>query len=135
MAGTGERNRFAGMDAAIHASPTRRDASAMKTSLTGCWARRRINEDRYELMARLQQAGIAAAAVQNAADRCERDPQLKERGYFVPLEHAEIGAWPIENFPARFEHSAVEVGGPIGRAAPVMGQDNDYVYRGYPGTQ
>jgi crotonobetainyl-CoA:carnitine CoA-transferase CaiB-like acyl-CoA transferase len=88
-----------------------------------------INEDRYELMARLQRAGIAAAAVQNAADRCERDPQLKERGYFVPLEHAEIGTWPIENFPARFERSTVEVGGPSGRAAPVMGQDNDYVYR------
>ena len=36
-----------------------------------------INEERYELMDRLQRAGISAAAVQNAADRCERDPQLK----------------------------------------------------------
>jgi crotonobetainyl-CoA:carnitine CoA-transferase CaiB-like acyl-CoA transferase len=90
---------------------------------------RTISEDRYELMERLQRAGIPAAAVQNAADRCERDPQLKARDYFVPLEHAEIGTWPIENFPAHFERTAVDVGGPIGRAAPVMGQDNDYVYR------
>lgn len=88
-----------------------------------------INADRYELMNRLQREGIAAAAVQNAADRCERDPQLKHRGYFVSLEHAEIGTWPIENFPARFACSQVEVGGPIGRPAPIMGQDNDYVYR------
>jgi crotonobetainyl-CoA:carnitine CoA-transferase CaiB-like acyl-CoA transferase len=88
-----------------------------------------INEDRYELMNRLQQAGVAAAAVQSAADRCERDPQLKHRGYFVPLEHAEIGTWPIENFPAKFERAKVSVGGPIERAAPTMGQDNDYVYR------
>ena len=88
-----------------------------------------INENRYELMERLQRAGIPAAAVQNAADRCERDPQLRARGYFVPLEHAEIGTWPIENFPARFDRVPVNVGGPIGRPAPVMGQDNDYVYR------
>jgi crotonobetainyl-CoA:carnitine CoA-transferase CaiB-like acyl-CoA transferase len=88
-----------------------------------------LSEDRYELMERLQHMGIAAAAVQNAADRCERDPQLKARGYFVRLEHAEIGTWPIENFPARFERTAVDVGGPIGQAAPVMGQDNDFVYR------
>ncbi|HTT75398.1 MAG TPA: hypothetical protein VMF50_05385, partial [Candidatus Binataceae bacterium] len=54
---------------------------------------------------------------------------LKARGYFVPLEHAEIGTWPIENFPAHFESTAVNVGGPIGRASPVMGQDNEYVYR------
>jgi crotonobetainyl-CoA:carnitine CoA-transferase CaiB-like acyl-CoA transferase len=88
-----------------------------------------INEDRYELMDRLQRVGVPAAAVQNAADRCERDPQLKYRGYFVPLEHAEVGTWPIENFPAKFGSTRVEVGGPIGRAAPVMGQDNDYIYR------
>ena len=88
-----------------------------------------ISEDRYDLMDRLQRAGIAAGAVQNAADRCERDLQLKARGYFVPLEHSEIGTWPIENFPAKFERTPIDVGGPIHRAAPMMGEDNDYVYR------
>jgi len=87
------------------------------------------DQDRYELMDRLQKRGISACAVQNAADRCERDEQLKARGYFVPLPHSEIGTWPIENFPAKFEAMRVEVGGLPGRGAPTMGEDNDYVYR------
>jgi crotonobetainyl-CoA:carnitine CoA-transferase CaiB-like acyl-CoA transferase len=87
------------------------------------------NEDRYELMDRLQGRGITAAAVQNAADRCERDAQLKARGYFTALTHSEIGTWPVESFPAKFAAMPVEVGGLPGRGAPMIGEDNDYVYR------
>ena len=87
------------------------------------------DEDRYDLMNRLQKRHIPAAAVQNAADRCERDPQLKQRGYFVPLPHSEIGTWPIEGFPAKLSRSPADVGGLTGRAAPKLGEDNDYVYR------
>jgi len=86
-------------------------------------------QERYELMQRLQRRGIAAGPVQNAADRCERDPQLKYRGYFVPLPQSEIGTWPIEAFPAKFQNTPISVGGPPGRAAPLIGEDNDYVYR------
>jgi crotonobetainyl-CoA:carnitine CoA-transferase CaiB-like acyl-CoA transferase len=86
-------------------------------------------QERYELMRRLQRRGIAAGPVQNAADRCERDPQLKHRGYFIPLPQSEIGTWPIENFPAKFQNTPISVGGPPGRAAPLIGEDNDYVYR------
>jgi crotonobetainyl-CoA:carnitine CoA-transferase CaiB-like acyl-CoA transferase len=86
------------------------------------------NQDRYDLMMRLQQHGIAATAVQTAADRCERDPQLKERDYFVKLPHSEIGTWPVEGFPARFDQIPVDVGGLPGRGAPMIGEDNDYVY-------
>jgi crotonobetainyl-CoA:carnitine CoA-transferase CaiB-like acyl-CoA transferase len=87
------------------------------------------NEDRYALMDRLQRCGVSACAVQTAADRVERDQQLKERGYFVPLPHSEIGTWPIENFPAKFDAMRVEVGGLPGRGAPAIGENNDYVYR------
>lgn len=86
-------------------------------------------EDRYELMHRLQQQGIPAGVVQTADDRYTRDPQLKQRGAFVPLPHSEIGIWPIEGFPAKFQAMPVEVGGLPGRAAPCMGEDNDAVYR------
>jgi len=86
-------------------------------------------EDRYDLMQRLQRRGVPAGVVQNAADRCERDPQLKYRGYFVQLPQSEIGTWPVEGFPARFEHTPLDAGGVPGRAAPVIGEDNDYVYR------
>ncbi len=85
--------------------------------------------DRYELMERLQRRHVAAGVVQNAADRCERDPQLKQRGYFVPLPQSEIGTWPIEGFPAKFQNTPIDVGGLPSRAAPVMGEDNDFVYR------
>jgi crotonobetainyl-CoA:carnitine CoA-transferase CaiB-like acyl-CoA transferase len=84
--------------------------------------------DRYDLMHRLQNRGVPAAAVQKADDRCERDPQLKARGYFVPLPHSEIGTWPIEGFPARFEKIPIDVGGLPHRGAPMMGEDNDRVY-------
>jgi crotonobetainyl-CoA:carnitine CoA-transferase CaiB-like acyl-CoA transferase len=86
------------------------------------------DQDRYDLMERLQRRRIPAGAVQNAADRCERDPQLKHRGYFVPLPQSEIGTWPIEGFPATFRNTPISVGGPSGRAAPLIGEDNDYVY-------
>ena len=87
------------------------------------------DQDRYDLMLRLQRRQIPAGPVQNAADRCDRDPQLKHRSYFVSLPQSEIGTWPIENFPARFHNTPLNVGGPPERAAPLIGEDNDYVYR------
>lgn len=87
------------------------------------------NEDRYDLMQRLQRRGVPAGVVQTAKDRYTRDPQLQERGYFVPLPHTEIGTWPIEAFPAKFQNMRVDVGGLPGRGAPCIGEDNDYVYR------
>jgi len=85
-------------------------------------------QDRYELMERLQRLDVPSGAVQKSNDRVERDPQLKARGYFVPLPHSEIGTWPIEGFPAKFSTMPVDVGGLPGRGAPLMGEDNDYVY-------
>jgi crotonobetainyl-CoA:carnitine CoA-transferase CaiB-like acyl-CoA transferase len=85
--------------------------------------------ERYDLMRRLQKRGVPAAAVQKADDRCERDPQLKSRGYFVPLPHSEIGTWAIEGFPAKFDNVTADVGGLPHRGAPTMGEDNDQIYR------
>jgi hypothetical protein len=47
----------------------------------------------------------------------------------MPLPHSEIGTWPIEGFPATFEKILVEVGGLPHRGAPMMGEDNNHVYR------
>ncbi|HSU91222.1 MAG TPA: CoA transferase, partial [Sporolactobacillaceae bacterium] len=84
--------------------------------------------ERYELMNRLQARGIPAGVVQKASDRFDRDPQLKARGYYVDLPHSDIGTWPVEGFPARMSRSPADVGGPTGRAAPKLGEDNDFVY-------
>jgi crotonobetainyl-CoA:carnitine CoA-transferase CaiB-like acyl-CoA transferase len=86
-------------------------------------------EERYDLMERLQARGIAAGVVQKAPDRFDRDPQLKARDYYVELPHSEIGKWPAEGFPAKLSRSPADVGGLTGRAAPKLGEDNEYVYR------
>lgn len=84
------------------------------------WTRQHSAE---EVMARLQEQGVAAGVVQDASDLAN-DPQLKARGFFIELDHPELGktisdATPIKlsNSPARYS-----------RAAPIQGQDNDYVY-------
>jgi crotonobetainyl-CoA:carnitine CoA-transferase CaiB-like acyl-CoA transferase len=87
-----------------------------------------VEQDRYDLMDRLQARAIAAGVVQRAADRFDRDPQLKARGYFVDLPHNEIGTWPVEGFPAKLSASPASVGGLTGRAAPKLGEDNEFVY-------
>ena len=76
-----------------------------------------------EVMALLQGQGVAAGVVQDASDLAN-DPQLQERGFFVELDHPEMGktisdATPIKlsDTPARYI-----------RAAPILGQDNSYVY-------
>jgi crotonobetainyl-CoA:carnitine CoA-transferase CaiB-like acyl-CoA transferase len=84
--------------------------------------------DRYDLMERLQARGIPSGVVQKADDRFDRDPQLKSRGFFVPLRHSEIGEWPIEGFPARLSASPAGVGGLPERAAPCLGEDSQRVY-------
>jgi crotonobetainyl-CoA:carnitine CoA-transferase CaiB-like acyl-CoA transferase len=66
--------------------------------------------------------------VQKANDRFDADPQLKARSYYVDLPHSEIGTWPIEGFPAKLSRSPANVGGPTGRAAPKLGEDNEFVF-------
>jgi crotonobetainyl-CoA:carnitine CoA-transferase CaiB-like acyl-CoA transferase len=85
--------------------------------------------DRYDLMNRLQSRGIPSGVVQKAPDRFDRDAQLKARGYFVDLPHSEIGRWPVEGFPAKLKGSPADVGGLTGRAAPKIGEDNDFIYQ------
>lgn len=59
----------------------------------------------------------------------ERDPQLRERSFYVELEHAEVGGKLSEGTPIKFSETP---GGPR-RARPLLGQDNDFVYREVPG--
>ncbi len=76
-----------------------------------------------EVMSLLQQAGVAAGVVQNAGDLVN-DPQLRERGFFIELEHPELGSTISDASPIRLSASPAR----YERAAPLAGQDNDYVY-------
>lgn len=77
-----------------------------------------------EVMERLQNAGVAAGVVANGKDQFE-DRQLRERGFYQLLEHAEIGP---HHYPSPPFHLSKTPGFP--RApAPCLGQHNEYVYR------
>jgi crotonobetainyl-CoA:carnitine CoA-transferase CaiB-like acyl-CoA transferase len=86
--------------------------------LVESWARRFTAA---EVVSKLQENGVAAGLVQNAADLA-RDPQLKDRGFFV--ERPELGilidATPIKLSRTRAEYK---------RKAPSPGQDNEYVFK------
>jgi len=80
------------------------------------WTKGHIAE---EVMALLQGQGVAAGVVADASDLA-KDPQLRARGFFVELNKTISDAVPVRlsDTPARYR-----------RAAPLRGQDNDYVYK------
>ncbi len=85
------------------------------------WTREQTAE---EVMALLQKEGVAAGVVQDAGDLAN-DPQLKERGFFVKLDHPELGRTISDGTPVRLPDTPAR----YTRSAPISGQDNDYVYR------
>jgi len=85
------------------------------------WTRQHTAE---EVMTWLQEQGVAAGVVQDASD-IANDLQLKERGFFVELDHPELGRAISDATPIRLSDTPAE----YNRAAPIQGQDNNYVYR------
>jgi crotonobetainyl-CoA:carnitine CoA-transferase CaiB-like acyl-CoA transferase len=84
------------------------------------WTKKRTAE---EVMALLQGQGVVAGVVQNASDLAN-DPQLKQQGFFIELDHPELGKTVSDAVPIRLSDTPAR----YARAAPVQGQDNDYVY-------
>jgi crotonobetainyl-CoA:carnitine CoA-transferase CaiB-like acyl-CoA transferase len=84
--------------------------------------------DRYEAMELLQAAGVPAGAVQDAADRLERDPQLAARGHFTMLGNDEVPPLPLEGVPFRMSATPPDTGGRARRGPPLLGEDNESVF-------
>jgi crotonobetainyl-CoA:carnitine CoA-transferase CaiB-like acyl-CoA transferase len=76
-----------------------------------------------EVMALLQGQGVAAGVVKDASDLA-KDPQLKQQGFFIELDHPELGKTVSDAVPIRLSDTPAR----YTRAAPILGQDNDYVY-------
>ena len=85
-------------------------------------------QDAYTAMQALQAAGVPAGVCQTAADRCDRDPQLRHLEWMTELRGTKIGTWPVPEVPVKMSGATVTVGGTIGRGAPCYGEDNAYVY-------
>lgn len=71
----------------------------------------------------LQGAGVAAFPPM-ANHMLDADPHLAARGFWVEKEHPEVGALKHAGIPWRMSETPCEVW----RAAPALGQDNEYVF-------
>ena len=75
-----------------------------------------------EVTQKLQHAGVAAYPTLDGNDLLA-NPQATARGYFVELEHAEVGKRRHLGIPWKMSRTPCE----IRRPAPLFGQDTDYV--------
>ena len=76
-----------------------------------------------EVVNLLQQGGVAAGVVQNAEDLAN-DPHLMARDFFIPLEHPVLGKIVADASPIKFKKNSRDKW----KAAPLLGEDNRYVY-------
>jgi crotonobetainyl-CoA:carnitine CoA-transferase CaiB-like acyl-CoA transferase len=84
--------------------------------------------DPFELMERLQAAGVSAGVCQTAEDRIERDPQLAHDEFLTPVRSTEVGTWPVRQFPVKMSDTPFRPGGRPDRGFPCYAEDNDYVF-------
>jgi benzylsuccinate CoA-transferase BbsF subunit len=83
-------------------------------ALVGAWTG---SQDAYDLMVKLQSAGIAAGVVQNAGDVLDSDPQLKTRGFLEDVNHSVLGTFGHQAPPFKLSRTPAKV-----RAAPKLGE-------------
>jgi crotonobetainyl-CoA:carnitine CoA-transferase CaiB-like acyl-CoA transferase len=84
------------------------------------WTSRNTAE---RVMQLLQEAGVQAGVVQSAQDLAN-DPHLQARGFFVHLDHPVLGKTVSDRTPIQMGRDAL-----MGwKRAPLLGEDNEYVY-------
>jgi crotonobetainyl-CoA:carnitine CoA-transferase CaiB-like acyl-CoA transferase len=88
--------------------------------LLGQWTAQHTPEQVVDL---LQGAGVPAGVVQNAEDLAN-DPHLRAREFFVSLKHPVLGMTLSDSSPIRFTEGSTG----DWKAAPLLGEDNRYVY-------
>jgi len=81
-------------------------------------------QSKHAVAARLQEAGVPAAPVQNGKD-IAADPYLIARGFFTPLDHPEAGLQTYQGLPF---HLSVTPAGQH-RASPVLGAHTHMILR------
>jgi crotonobetainyl-CoA:carnitine CoA-transferase CaiB-like acyl-CoA transferase len=84
-----------------------------------------LDRTRAEAFQQLQKYRVMCAPIQTAAEILA-DPQLKERGYFVDVDHPVAGRLPYPGAPFIMSETPFEIRCP----APLLGQHNEEVYCG-----
>jgi crotonobetainyl-CoA:carnitine CoA-transferase CaiB-like acyl-CoA transferase len=98
----------------------RKENEAALDELIAQWTR---GFEAYELMHKLQKAGLAAGVSSTSQDLFANDPQLAHRRFFHKLAHAEIGPHHYPAPPVRLSNTPHD----LVSAAPVIGEHNEYV--------
>ena len=89
--------------------------------IVGVWT---TDKDPIELFHLLQKEGIVAGPIFHEP-HAYADPHLKERNFFVPITHPEIGTHLYPSTTFQMSRTPFEV-----RKPPVrLGEENDYIYR------
>jgi len=78
----------------------------------------------YELMEWMQKNGVPCGVVQSP-EEMHRDPQLAHRGHYWKLSHPVMGERTYDSPSFRLSKTPAE----LTKAAPLMGEDNEYVYK------
>jgi benzylsuccinate CoA-transferase BbsF subunit len=84
-----------------------------------------VQHTHFELMERLQGAGVAAMPSFNAEELLS-DPHSKARGIFTEVEHPKMGKKVVITPPWKFSETPAK----IHKASPLLGADNEEVFGG-----
>lgn len=83
------------------------------------------DQDPYEVMFTLQEAGVPAGVVQNAGDKQRRDPQLHARAFYPKIAHPELGVHAFEGMPVTASRTPATLRTP----GPLLGEHAQAVYQ------
>jgi benzylsuccinate CoA-transferase BbsF subunit len=89
--------------------------------LVGQWT---ANYTPYKVTEILQESGIAAAPFMISKEQ-HNNPHFREREIFIEVEHPKTGAETLYGIPWKLS----ETPGGIRSSGPVLGQDNEYVFK------
>lgn len=84
-----------------------------------------VNYPPEDVMAKMQEAGVAAGVVQNAEDVCEHDPQVKHRHQFWELDQPVLGRHSYLGGCFTLSKTPRE----LKRGSPLLGEHSEYVYK------
>ncbi len=97
---------------------------AHRDELNAILSRWTEGQDAWDVMNRLQRAGVPAGVVQTGED-LTNDPQLKARGFIVAVDNPRLGRVVLPNFPLQFANSKLTRRWEF----PVLGKDTETVLR------
>ena len=100
-------------------------AKVLNGAPLGDWC---LARDAFDAARELREAGVPAYALLRPSD-LYHDPQLRWRGFFVTLDHAEMGPTPYDGPATIFSRTPQT----LRSAAPCLGQHNDEVLRAHLG--